>query len=230
MAAALGLALAVLSGAAKPVSAGQVQTLPSQRNFTLPSKPALPLINQDQPQGDASTLPQQLPGAQGNTREVPLPQLFRGCWRGSVPRIDSLVPIDPASRHTVWLTKSYLLCYKQAGYNGKWELTFAEGSVSDRRQVSDQRQAIKVKSVSGPDRAELTAYLHFRARPLTMFGMPGNGAANTLDELTHLHCAVTPDQSAMEVRAQVFVENNDRPYANITWHTQFVRTTPDNGG
>jgi len=146
-----------------------------------------------------------------------------------VPRIDSLEPIDPRARDTIWLTKSYTLCYKQTGYNGKWELTFAEGAVSDWRQVSDQRQVIKVKTVAGPDSAELTAYLHFKARPVTMFGMPGFGI-NTLDELTHLHCYVTPDKTAMDVSAAVFVENNNEPYANITWHTRFVRAEPEYGG
>jgi hypothetical protein len=226
--AALWLALTLVAGTAGPAMAGQVETLPAQQSIPLPPK-APPLTQQNQPEENESTIPPQLPGAQRDTREIPLPQVFRGCWRGAVPRIDTLVPIDPAARRTVWLTKSYTLCYKQAGYNGKWQLTFAEGAVSDRRQVSDQRQVIKVKSVNGPDRAELTAYLHFRARSLTMFGVPG-GEVNTLDELTHLHCSVTPDKSAMDVRAAVFVENNDQPYANITWHTRFVRTTPGVGG
>jgi hypothetical protein len=227
--AALAVASLLMALPADRVLAGQVETLPTQQTIPLPSRPAPPLTNQSQPQENENTIPQQLPGSQGDTREIPLPQVFRGCWRGSVPRIDSLEPIAPQARQTIWLTKSYTLCYKQTGYNGKWQLTFAEGEVSDRQVVSDQRQVIKVKSVSGPDRAELTAYLHFRARPLTMFGMPGFGM-NTLDELTHLHCYITPDDGAMNVQAAVFVENNDRPYANITWHTQFVRTAPDTGG
>lgn len=219
----------MIAGAAARVTAGQIKTLPSQQNLPLPQPELPPPGTQNQPQQNESTIPPQFPGTQGATREIPLPQVFRGCWRGSVPQIDTLTPIDPDAAHTVWLTKSYTLCYKQTGYNGKWVLTFAEGSVSDTRQVSDQRQSIRVKSVSGPDRAELTAYLHFRARPLTLFGLPGRGI-NTLDELTHLRCYVTPDQTAMEVRAAVFVENNDRPYANITWHTRFLRADPDTGG
>jgi hypothetical protein len=140
-----------------------------------------------------------------------------------VPRIDTLQPIDPDAERTIWLTKSYVLCYKQTGYNGKWDLTFAEGSVSDRRRVLDQRQSIRVKSVTGADRAEITAYLHFMAQPVSLFGMP-NGRYNTLDELAHLHCYVRPDGSGMEVQAAVFVENNNQPYSNITWHALFMRT------
>ncbi len=124
--------------------------------------------------------------------------------------------------HTIWLTKSYLLCYKQAGYNGKWQLTFAEGRVADRQQVSNQRQLIKVKSVSGANRAELTAYLHFRAAAVGVFGMP-SGVVNTMDELTHLQCHVEPSRQRMSVQAKVFVENDGRPYANITWHADFIR-------
>jgi len=101
-------------------------------------------------------------------------------------------------------------------------LTFAEGRVADRRQVSNQRQLIKVKSVSGADRAELTAYLHFRAAPVGPFGMRA-GVMNTVDELTHLHCYVEPPGRRMTVQATVFVENDNRPYANITWHADFIR-------
>jgi hypothetical protein len=204
--------------------AGQIQTLPSQQN--LPPPPAssgLPPLTNQNSQREA-TIPPTFPGPQGETREIPLPEVFRGCWQGSVPQVDSIVPLDPSAGRTIWLTKSYTLCYKQTGYSGKWVLTYAEGAVANRREVSDQRQSIKVKSVSGPDRAEITAYLHFRAPSVSMFGMP-TGIVNTLDELSHLHCSVMPDQQMMEVRASVYVEQNGRPSVNITWHTRFFRTT-----
>jgi hypothetical protein len=145
-----------------------------------------------------------------------------------VPKVDSIDPIDPLAGRTIWLTKAYTLCYKQAGSNGKWTLTYAEGAVANRREVSDQRQAIKVKSVTGSDRAEITAYLHFRAPTMSLFGFTGN--VNTLDELSHLHCRVMPDQQTMEVRAWVFVEQNGRPSVNIMWHTRFFRTAATAGG
>ncbi|MGH7839939.1 MAG: hypothetical protein ACREQT_00260 [Candidatus Binataceae bacterium] len=185
-----------------------------------------PAVNPNQDQ--ESTIPPTFPGTQGGTHEIPLPEVFRGCWQGSVPRVDSIVPIDPRAGRTIWLTKSYTLCYKQAGFNGKWLLTYAEGAVANRREVSDQRQAIKVKSVSGADRAEITAYLHFRAPTMGLFGPTGN--VNTLDELSHLHCYVMPDQQVMEVRALVFVEQNGRPSVNITWHTRFFRTAAASSG
>jgi len=165
-------------------------------------------------------LPPVYPGPQGATREIPLPQIFRGCWRGIVPRVDRIVPLDPLAGDTIWLTKEYTLCYKQTGYAGKWQLTFAESSVANRL-ATDQRQIIRVKSVTGPDSAELTAFLHFRAPAVTLFGLPGR--MNTLDELSHLHCFVTSDQQAMNVQAMVFVETNGRPSVDIYWHAQFVR-------
>jgi hypothetical protein len=212
-----------LAGAA---SAAQVQTLPSQQSISVP-KIAPRLAPQSEPSNEEA-LPL-LPGGQGPTREIPLPEVFKGCWRGSVAHIDSMEPLDPQAGRTIWLTKSYTLCYKQAGYNGKWRLTFAEGQVADRSQVSGQRQLISVKSVSSPDRAELTAYLHFRAPAVGLFGMR-TGIVNTLDELTHLHCYVNPTRDRMEVRAMVFVENNDRPYANMYWHTDFVRVASSETG
>jgi hypothetical protein len=222
---ALVLSLLIFLGCGGPVSAGQVQELPSQQTVPLPPRSVQPPVTRGQPNSEV-TIPKKLPGLQNGTRDIPLPEVFRGCWRGSVSRIDTLDPIDPDAARTIWLTKSYMLCYKQTGYNGRWQLTFAEGEVSDRRQVIDQRQSIRVHSISGPNNAELTAYLHFRARPLTIFGLPGNGI-NTLDELAHLRCSITPDQMAMDVEAAVFVENNNRPYANITWHTRFSRVSPD---
>jgi hypothetical protein len=166
--------------------------------------------------------PSRLPAPQGNIREIPLPELFRGCWSGSVYSLDSMQPLSPDTGRLIWLTKTYTLCYKQAGYNGKWQLTFAESAVADRREVSDQRQSIRVKSVSGPDRAELTAYLHFRTHGFAGFG--GIARPSTLDELTHLHCNVQRKRNLMTVSAAVFVETNGEPYAEVTWHTNFFRT------
>ncbi len=210
-------AASLLVSLAGSAPAAQIATLPSQQ---IPEvRPTPPPITR-QP-GEIPGLPGQLPAPQGNTREIPLPEVFQGCWSGSVPRIDSMQPLSPDVRRLIWLTKTYLLCYKQAGYNGKWQLTFAEGAVADRSEASDQRQFIKVKSVNGPNHAELTAYLHFRTHRYVGFG--GIAQPTTLDELTHLHCNVLPERNLMTVSAEVFVETNGEPYANVTWHTNFFR-------
>jgi len=211
-------------GPAGRAFAGQVQTIPSQQNLPPPPQTSPPLAHQP-----LETIPSNpvLPGPQGNTRELPLPEVFRGCWSGEVAQVDSIEPLSPDARQVIWLTKSYTLCYKQIGFGGSWHLTFADGSVANRREVSDQRQTIKVKSVSGTDRARLTAYLHFRAPVVNMFGAP-TGIINTLDELTDLDCLVMGD-SVMDVRAAVFVENDDRPYARIIWHARLRRTVAGGG-
>lgn len=205
--------------------AGQIQTIPSQQNPAAPPAPPAPLTHQP-----SETIPANpvLPGPQGNTRELPLPEVFRGCWSGDVAQVDSIEPLSPDARQIIWLTKSYTLCYKQIGYGARWHLTFAEGSVANRGEVSDQRQMIKVKSVSGTDRAQLTAYLHFRAPVVNVFGAP-TGIINTLDELTDLDCLVMSADGVMDVRAAVFVENDDRPYARIIWHARLRRTVAGGG-
>jgi hypothetical protein len=215
--AALALTLASPPGS---TIAAQIETLPSQQIPEARTAPP-PIVRQP---GEIPGLPLQLPGPQGNTRELPLPEVFRGCWSGSVPRVDSIRPLSPDMGRLIWLTKTYTLCYKQAGLNGKWQLTFAESAVADRREVSDQRQLIKVKSVSGPDHAELTAYLHFRTRGFAGFG--GVARPSTLDELADLHCDVAGQRDLMAVNAAVFVETNGEPYAEVTWHTNFYH----NGG
>jgi hypothetical protein len=179
------------------------------------------------PSQNEQTVPPRLPlGLGSNTREIPLPKVFRGCWSGSVPAIDSMRPLQPDEAPLIWLTKLYTLCYQQAGANGQWQLTFADSSVADTDRVSDQRQVIKVKAVTGPDQAVLSAYLHFRAAQVGMFGMP-SGVINTLDELADLHCQMTPDRDAIEVQASVLVESNSEPYAEMTWHTTLQRTGED---
>ena len=207
----------VLVSLAEPAFGAQIEPLPSQ---LIPENRTTPAPITPQP-AEIPSSPPRIPAPQGNTREIPLPEVFRGCWSGSVPRIDSIQPLSPQTGRLIWLTKTYTLCYKQAGYNGRWQLTFAEGTVADRREISGQRQLIKVKSVTSADHAELTAYLHFRTNGFVGFG--GFARPSTLDELAHLHCEVLPEKNVMAVSAAVFVESDGAPYANVTWHTNFFR-------
>jgi hypothetical protein len=207
---------------AHPAQAQQVQVLPSQQK-----PPSIENLPRNQPSQEEtipklSTIPVMPGGPGSNTREIPLPEIFRGCWTGEVAEVDSMVPLTEAAMHVQWLTKLYTLCYKQVGAGDRWHLTFAETSVAQRSMVSDQRQSISVKSVAAQDRAELTGYLHFRAPQVNPFGFP-TSTVNTLDELTQLHCAVTPNRDAMDVQAEVLVENNDEPWVKITWHTRLLR-------
>lgn len=232
---ALVLAAALIGTGGVSGAAG-VEVLPSQQSPPpLPETLPPPLSSQQEqsiPPNSSQqeqTIPQQkipprLPmGLGSNTREIPLPQVFRGCWSGSVPAVDSIHPLQEGEPPIIWLTKLYTLCYRQTGANGKWQLTFADNSVADTGRAFDQRQVIKVKAVTGPDEAELSAYLHFRAESVGLFGMP-TGNLNTLDELADLHCRLTPGRDAIEVEASVFVESNAEPYAEMTWHTRLERT------
>jgi hypothetical protein len=214
------LVFPLLSGYARPGLAAHLETLPSQE---IPeAHPTAPAIIRQPAETPTPGVPLQLPAPQHNTREIPLPDVFKGCWSGSVPTVDSMQPLGPDMGRLIWLTKTYTICYKQVGYQGKWQLTFAESAVADRREVTDQRQAIKLKSVSSPDRAELSAYLHFRTNGFVGFG--GIARPSTLDELTHLDCDVRPALNLMSVKGSVFVETNGEPYAEVTWHTNFFRT------
>jgi len=215
LSAAVGLALWP-----KMTLAAGVEILPSQQAPQLPAPKPMPFAPQQE-----QAIPPQLPmGLGSNTREIPLPQLFRGCWSGSVPAIDTIRPLQEGEPPLIWLTKLYRLCYRQTGADGKWELTFADSSVADRDRATDQRQVIKVKALTGPDEVILSSYLHFRAESIGMFGTP-NGNINTMDELADLHCRMTPDRDAIEVQASVFVESNAEPYAEMTWHTRLERTS-----
>ena len=154
----IALAIEFALRPANLVHAQQVRVLPSQQK---PSAENLPR-NQSAPSQEESvpklsTLPVMSGGRGSNTREIPLPEIFRGCWAGEVPGVDLMTPLTAAATHVQWLTKLYTLCYKQVGGGDRWRLTFVETSVAQRSMVSDQRQSISVKSVAGRDRAELTA-------------------------------------------------------------------------
>ncbi|HKV54144.1 MAG TPA: hypothetical protein VJN94_05815 [Candidatus Binataceae bacterium] len=161
-------------------------------------------------------------------KEIPLPKVFRGCWYGSVARLDSVRPIMPDAVRLIWLTKNYAICYQQLGYNGKWQLTFADGSVAERSRVSDERQSVKVLSADGANRAVLSGYLHFKARVIDSVNQ--TISIRTLDETSLLRCNVFPERSnvfpernLMSVSAEVLIETDGSPFANITWHTFLSR-------
>lgn len=214
------IAAASLAAVAGAALAAGVEVSPSQQAPQFPAPKSIPFAPQQE-----QTIPPRLPmGLGSNTRKIPLPKVFRGCWSGSVPAIDTIRPLQEDEPPIIWLTKLYRLCYRQTGTNGKWELTFADSSVADRDRATDQRQVIKVKAVTGPDEAVLSSYLHFRAESIGMFGTP-DGNINSLDELAELHCRMTPDRDAIEVHASVFVESNAEPYAEMTWHTRLERTS-----
>ena len=232
----LACLLGVVADGSQKAIAGQTQTIPSQTQpeisapppitrqpgaYPSPANPVMPGQGNTReippPPAPAPIAPQP-----GQTREIPLPEVFRGCWTGQVADVDSIQPLRYGTGRPVWLTKSYTLCYKQVGNSDRWHLTFAESSVSDTSEVSDQRQSIKVRSVSGPDRAELTAFLHFRAAQGDVLGLL-TGATLVVDELTTLDCTIAPDHGVMSVSARVFVEDNNAPTFRVIWHTRFLR-------
>jgi hypothetical protein len=199
--------------------AAQAQVAPSQGEIPAPEAGLPPgqQLKRDLPEFRS-------PQGGSNTKEIPLPEVFRGCWSGTVPQVDSMVRLSPSTEPIGWLTKSYKLCYKQIGYGGKWQLTFAQGGVAERWRVSDERQSIEVKSVSRDNRAELGAYLHFRAPRIDAFtGLP-SGIIDAVDELTHLSCHVLPGNDVLAVHAEVYVEQDRHPFISITWHATFWRS------
>lgn len=56
---------------------GQVQTLPSQQNIPPAQVTRPPFLQQPR---ESVPRPPIMPGRQGNTREIPLPEVFHGCW------------------------------------------------------------------------------------------------------------------------------------------------------
>jgi hypothetical protein len=47
-----------------------------------------------------------------STREIPLPEVFQGCWQGQVTHLDSLRALS-GQPPGLWITKTYHLCYRR---------------------------------------------------------------------------------------------------------------------
>jgi hypothetical protein len=153
-----------------------------------------------------------------NTLEIPLPQSYRGCWRGVVSEIDSLLQISPP-QIAEWVPKTYRICYVQSA-NGTFHPVVSETGMLVRDQVSNTRGQLKVISTDGRTAATMRAYLHFEESALDPFGTLEDQVFGEVDELTNMQCRIEGD--VMRVEGWTYAEWNRQPWASITWHTDFV--------
>ncbi len=169
------------------------------------------------PAGPSDIIPQQRQPPGASTLEIPLPQQFRGCWRGVVPRLDSLRMLG-GPRVSKWIPKTYRICYEQSA-GGPFKLTLSEtGLAGYHRSLTNVRGIMKVISTDGRTTAQMRALLHFDEPTGSLFGMfPAKGS---VDELTNMSCRI--DGDVMRVEASVYAQWNGRPWSQMTWHSDFT--------
>jgi len=203
-------AIALLTG--KQVFGYQGEITPAPQGLRGP-----PLSIPDASPPAPSSVPTPVAGDQA-TLEIPIPEVFRGCWSGTVASLDSFARLSywPPTGASLWFSKSYVVCFRQKGQE-PWRLTFGDsGMPEDTAAIVDQwvRQI-----ASSADWVELSAFLHFRNSLLFL--------AIDKQEWAELRCTVSP-QGIMRVTAKLYAEANGHPWVTATWHADFMRASDAN--
>jgi hypothetical protein len=144
-----------------------------------------------------------------------LPEVFRGCWEGTVEYLDSNRPVPGGHKVGYWTPKTYRLCYKRVG-DGPYQLTFGETAVVASEKIKYSRGRVDVLSTDGRSFARLRAFLHFDE----YYPHERRGSTFAVDEVTNLDCSISANQ--MTVRATVKGRREDEPWFDATWHTTFI--------
>jgi len=155
-----------------------------------------------------------------STLEIPLPQTFRGCWRGVVSTVDSMRVLRESGRID-WMPKTYRICYERTA-GGPFRPTFSEaGLLHGDSEISNVRSELKVLSSDGRASASLRGLLHFNETQLFL-GVPVGTAQ--VEELTDMQCTI--EGGVMHVEASLYGQWDGQPWVLVSWHADFANS-PD---
>lgn len=202
-----------------PWSSNQTKTLPSvatpapaQRE---PEAAPTPQAYQPQPYQPAPYQPPPRPPAP--QPQPVLPAVFRGCWEGTVSRLDRIDRLPGGARTGPWIPKTYRLCYRRLG-DGPFELTFADAGIEDSGKITNSEGQLRLLSTDGHTYATMSAFLHFDEyrTHMSYFG----SSTFPVDETTRLQCDIEPD--GMHVWGSVYGQRDGSPWFRAWWHTLFI--------
>ena len=200
-------------GAGAPVTTNRAQSSQDGSNELEIPRPAPQQPVRPMPAPSTNVVPRS-PGAQ--TLEIPLPEVFRGCWQGVVRYIDSQVQLAPPIIGG-WIPKTYRICYVRSG-GGPFKPTISEtGLIAAGRYVRNARSRLEVLSTDGRTQATMRAFLHFDEDSHGLFGLFRQ--TGSVDELTHMNCEI--DGGVMHVQGDMYGEWNRHPWSRVTWHADF---------
>ena len=146
-----------------------------------------------------------------------LPPVFRGCWQGTVERVDSIERAPGGHKLGYWTPKTYRLCYKRVG-DGPYQLTFGETGVVATEKIKYSKGRVDIEDTDGRSYARMRAFLHFDEY---REGANFSGSTFAVDEATMLECKIDGDQ--MRVIADVDGRREDQPWFHAHWRTTFIR-------
>jgi hypothetical protein len=143
--------------------------------------------------------------------------MFRGCWEGTVSRLDRIDRLPGGARIGPWTPKTYRLCYRRLG-DGPFELTFTDAGIADSGKITNSQGRMRLVSTDGHTYATMSAFLHFDEyrTHMSYFG----GSTFPVDETTRLQCDIEPD--GMHVWGSVYGEHDGSPWFRAWWHTLFI--------
>ena len=194
----------MLPGAARAADLIHSQGLP-------PSATASPAPLHGQSQTAGSSEPAPLPES-SQLLEIPIPEVFRGCWESTVDRLDSRTMLSGWILFTYWMPKSYKMCFVSAGRD-QWRLTYSSTyvDVGLARAIESQPQGVRVVRIAGPD------LLYLEAKLRLVQGSMVKDETSTIK----LHVDSNDEMSA---EAAVIIDWNGAPWMSATWHTTFVQS------
>ena len=159
--------------------------------------------------------PQIETGAAQQVLEIPIPEMFLGCWRGDVDdlewerRADWLgwFGLPTGSR---WYYKRYRLCFTRI--DGRhWQLSFGALRFAQAAPVKWPRHHVELIGLVPPDRFELESDFTFMdSTNLSQVG-----------ELTKISATLLSDGS-LDARGMVFATLNEAPWFTAAWRTRLL--------
>src|SRR6266852_3938046 len=190
-----------------PGPSNQTETLPSVATPAPPQAETAPTPQAYQPQP--------LPPAR--QAQPVLPAVFRGCWEGTVSRLDRIDRLPGGARIGPWTPKTYRLCYRRLG-DGPFELTFTDAGIADSGKITNSQGRMRLVSTDGHTYATMSAFLHFDEyrTHMSYFG----SSTFPVDETTRLQCDIEPD--GMHVWGSVYGQHDGSPWFRAWWHTLFI--------
>ncbi len=200
-----------------PGPSNQTETLPSVATPAPPQAETAPTPQayQPQPYQPAPYQPPPLPPAR--QAQPVLPAVFRGCWEGTVSRLDRIDRLPGGARIGPWTPKTYRLCYRRLG-DGPFEPTFTDAGIADSGKITNSQGRMRLLSTDGHTYATMSAFLHFDEyrTHMSYFG----SSTFPVDETTRLQCDIEPD--GMHVWGSVYGQHDGSPWFRAWWHTLFI--------
>ena len=166
------------------------------------------------PGGEAtpSAQPPIAPGSQ--LLEIPVPEVFRGCWQGTVTTLDSRTRLSSWLPLSVWLPKSYKMCFVKRGAD-RWQLTYSSSRAdTGSLPVVQWAQALRVIRIAGPDLLYVEAKLRLIDGSIIK------------DETSTIRLRIEAG-GTMHAEAAVIIDWDGSPWMAVTWHTVFDQVPSD---